>query len=74
VLHLQNRLNGLYPSDQRATLVSVNMMAYSMLMIIASPVVGWIGSAMGSAGAGLCALGVLIALSAVISPRLKTSP
>lgn len=74
VLHLQNRLNGLYPSDQRATLVSVNMMAYSVLMIIASPVVGWIGSAMGSAGAGLCALGVLIALSAVISPRLKTSP
>lgn len=74
VLHLQNRLNGLYPSDQRATLVSVNMMAYSVLMIIASPVVGWIGSAMGSAGAGLCALGVLIALSAIISPRLKTSP
>ena len=73
VLHLQNRLNGLYPSDQRATLVSVNMMAYSVLMIIANPVVGWIGSAMGSAGAGLCALGGAIALSAVISPRLKTS-
>ena len=74
VLHLQNRLNSLYPSDQRATLVSVNMMAYSVLMIVASPVVGWIGDSLGSAGAGLCALGVLIALSAVISPRLKTSP
>ena len=73
VLHLQNRLNSLYPSDQRATLVSVNMMAYSVLMIVASPVVGWIGDSLGSAGAGLCALGVLIALSAVISPRLKTS-
>ena len=71
VLHLQNHLNALYPSDQRATLVSVNMMAYSVLMIIASPVVGWIGSAMGSAGAGLCALGGVIGLSALILPMIN---
>ena len=71
VLHLQNRLNSLYPSDQRATLVSVNMMAYSVLMIIASPIVGWIGSAMGSAGAGLCALGGVIGLSALIATTVE---
>ena len=66
VLHLQNHLNGLYPSDQRATLVSVNMMAYSVLMILASPLVGQIGDLVGTAGAGLCVLGGLIALSAAI--------
>ena len=71
VLHLQNRLNGMYPSDRRATLVSVNMMAYSVLMIVASPVVGRIGSAMGSAGAGLCALGGVIGLSALILPMIN---
>lgn len=63
ILHLQNTLNKLYPSDQRATLVSVNMMAYSVLMIVTSPIVGWIGDLCHSAGAGLCALGALIALS-----------
>lgn len=67
MLHLQNVLNGLYPSDQRATLVSVNMMAYSVLMIVASPLVGWLGDICGTAGAGLTALGGLIFLSALIS-------
>ena len=52
-------------------MVSVNMMAYSVLMIVASPVVGRIGSAMGSAGAGLCALGGVIILSAVLSPAVE---
>jgi len=67
MLHLQNTLNALYPSDQRATLVSVNMMAYSVLMIIASPLVGRLGDITGTAGAGLCALGGLILISGIIS-------
>ena len=73
VLHLQNRLNSLYPSDQRSTLVSVNMMAYSVLMMLASPLVGWIGDSFGTAGAGLGALGGAIALSAVIAAMVKKS-
>lgn len=60
VLHCQRRLNRLFPSDQRATLVSVNSMVYSLLMIAVSPLVGWIGDAAGSAGAGLAALGLLL--------------
>ena len=60
MLHCQRRLNRLFPSDQRATLVSVNSMVYSLLMIAVSPLVGWIGDAAGSAGAGLAALGLLL--------------
>ncbi|MBQ4345791.1 MAG: MFS transporter [Oscillospiraceae bacterium] len=67
MLHLQNHLNALYPSDQRATLVSVNMMAYSVLMVIASPVVGLLGDVSGTAGTGLCVLGNLILLSGILS-------
>ena len=67
MLHLQNHLNALYPSDQRATLVSVNMMAYSVLMVIASPLIGRLGDISGSAGTGLLCLGSLIFLSGVIS-------
>jgi len=63
ILHLQNHLNQLFPSDQRATLVSVNMMAYSVLMVIVSPLVGWLGDMTGMSGAGLCALGALIGIS-----------
>lgn len=69
ILHLQNHLNKLYPSDQRATLVSVNMMAYSILMVIASPVIGWLGDFFGTAGAGLCILGSMIFLSSVLCSR-----
>lgn len=67
ILHLQNHLNTLYPSDQRATLVSVNMMAYSVLMVVASPLIGWVGDISSSAGAGLFGLGGLILLSGIIS-------
>lgn len=67
MLHLQNHLNALYPSDQRATLVSVNMMAYSVLMVAASPLIGWLGDISGSAGAGLLCLGGLILLSGIVS-------
>lgn len=71
MLHLQNHLNALYPSDRRATLVSVNMMAYSVLMVIASPAVGWLSDISGSAGAGLCALGGLILLTSPIAAAVE---
>ena len=65
LLHLQKRLNGMFPSDRRATLVSVNMMAYSLLMIFASPLIGWLGDITGSAGVGLCVLGILVFFAGV---------
>ena len=65
VLHLQKYLNERFPSACRATLVSVNMMAYSMLMVLASPFVGWIGDLSGTAGAGLCVLGVVVAAAGI---------
>lgn len=72
MLHLQKRLNGLFPSDRRATLVSVNMMAYSVLMIFASPLVGFLGDVCGTAGAGLCVLGAVVAAASVaVLLRLK---
>ena len=66
VLHLQKYLNERFPSDRRATLVSVDMMAYSMLMVLASPFVGWIGDICGTAGAGLCVLGVVVAVAGIV--------
>ena len=71
ILHLQNHLNQLFPSDRRATLVSVNMMAYSLLMIFASPIVGWLGDYTGTAGTGLCALGAVIAAAGILTVFLK---
>ena len=50
-------------SDRRATLISVDSMAYSLLMIPASPVLGWLGDVTGQAGAGLCVLGGAVLLS-----------
>jgi hypothetical protein len=35
-------LNNMIPSDQRATLMSINSFAYSVVMIVLSPVFGWI--------------------------------
>lgn len=66
-LHAQNRLNGLFPSDQRATLVSVDAMAYSLLMIAASPLVGWLGDVGPTSGTGLMALGLLVATAGPIA-------
>ncbi len=66
-LHVQKRLNALYPSDQRATLVSVNSMVYSVLMIAASPLTGWAGDLAGSAGAGLVLLGGALTAGAVLA-------
>ena len=62
-LHAMQRFNDAIPSDQRATLISVDGMAYSLLMIPASPLVGAVGDAFGQAGAGLALLGGVIVLS-----------
>ena len=63
LLHEGQKLNDAIPSDQRATIISVDSMAYSLLMIPASPLVGAVGDAFGQAGAGLAMLGILVALS-----------
>ena len=47
-LRVDAALNDDFPSDQRATLVSVNSMAYSLLMIAASPVAGAVGDVFGA--------------------------
>ena len=65
LLHESQKLNDAIPSDQRATLISVDGMAYSLLMIPASPLVGAVGDAFGQAGAGLALLGGVIVLSGV---------
>ena len=62
-LHSMQRLNDAISSDRRATLISVDSMTYSLLMIPASPLVGWLGDLTGRAGAGLCLLGVVVAAS-----------
>ena len=62
-LHSMQRLNDTISSDRRATILSVDSMAYSLLMIPASPVIGWIGDRAGTAGAGLCLLGAAVAAS-----------
>ena len=67
-LRVDAALNDDFPSDQRATLVSVNSMAYSLLMIAASPVAGAVGDALGTPyvflflGVGLAVCTVLGAL------------
>ena len=66
LLHEDRLLNDAIPSDQRATLISVDSMAYSLLMIPASPLVGAIGDFFGQAGAGLILLGAVVALSGLI--------
>ncbi|WP_455502395.1 MFS transporter [Gemmiger sp.] len=62
-LHSMQRLNDAISSDRRATLISVDSMAYSLLMIPASPLIGQLGDLTGQAGAGLCVLGAAVALS-----------
>ena len=59
----RQRLNDVIPSDRRATLISVDSMAYSLLMIPASPLVGLVGDLTGQAGAGLCVLCALVVVS-----------
>ena len=71
LLHAEQRLNEVIPSDQRATLISVDSMTYSVLMIFASPLVGAAGDLTGHAGTGLAALGVLVALSGLGTIRFR---
>ena len=66
LLHENRLLNDAIPSDQRATLISMGNIAYSLLMIPASPLVGAIGDIFGQAGAGLVLLGLAVALSGLI--------
>ena len=61
LLHENRLLNDAIPSDQRATLISMDNIAYSLLMIPASPLVGAIGDIFGQAGAGLVLLGLAVA-------------
>ena len=63
-LHSMQRLNDAIPSDRRATLISVDSMAYSLLMIPASPLVGLVGDLTGQA-AQLCVLCALVVVSAL---------
>jgi len=72
ILHQQRYLNDLFPSDQRATLISVNAMSYSLLMVAASPLTGWVGDVTGNAGAGLCLLGGLLLAAAGAAALLKS--
>ena len=73
LLHEDRLLNDAIPSDQRATLISVDSMAYSLLMIPASPLVGAVGDIFGQAGAGLAALGVCVAASGALALYRKAS-
>lgn len=70
-LHLQRRLNSRFPSDRRATLVSLDMMFYSLLMIPASPIVGALGDLGSGAGLGLTALSLPVALAAITAGLWK---
>ena len=73
LLHEDRLLNDAIPSDQRATLISVDSMAYSLLMIPASPLVGAVGDVFGQAGAGLAALGVCVSASGLLALYRKAS-
>lgn len=66
VLHSERWLNDAIPSDQRATLISVDSMAYSVLMILASPAIGALGDLTGHAGVGLALLGAVVAASGLL--------
>ena len=52
----------------------MNSMAYSLLMIAASPLAGWAGDLAGTAGASLCALGIFAGLVCLaVLPRAARS-
>ena len=71
LLHESQKLNDAIPSDQRATIISVDSMAYSLLMIPASPLVGAAGDLFGQAGAGLALLGIVVAVSSGVIYRFS---
>ena len=41
---VSENVNRDFPSDQRATLISIDCMLYSVLMVAVSPLTGWLGS------------------------------
>lgn len=65
-LRIDANVNGDFPSDQRATLLSVANMLYSVLMIACSPLVGAIGDVTGHAGNGLSVLGLCLMAAAPV--------
>ena len=71
LLHESQKLNDAIPSDQRATIISVDSMAYSLLMIPASPLVGAVGDLFGQAGVGLALLGIVVAVSSGVIYRFS---
>lgn len=73
LLHESQKLNDAIPSDQRATIISVDSMAYSLLMIPASPLIGAVGDLFGQAGAGLALLGIVVAVSSGVIYRFSRS-
>lgn len=64
-LHSGAAVNKDFPSDQRATLVSVDSMTYSLLMIVASPISGTIGDTLGT-GWTLGVLGIALIIAAPV--------
>lgn len=66
------RLNQDFPSDQRATLVSVQSVVFSLLMLPASPLVGAVCEAVGVT-AGLALLGAGLAAGAAVGFALYTA-
>lgn len=60
-LQVGNILNQEFPSDQRATLVSVESMMYSLLMILVSPTVSFICN-LQSVSVGISVLGIALVI------------
>lgn len=63
-------LNRLIPSGQRATLISVNSMAFSVGMVLLFPVVGALADILGLATVFL-GLGALLAVGSVLARRIS---
>ena len=70
-LRVSVRLNEVFPSDQRATLISVQSMLYSMVMIFVSPAVGAVADKAGVSPA-LFGLGAALAMCALAGGALYT--
>ncbi len=62
---ISENVNRDFTSDQRATLISVDSMMYSVLMVAASPLTGWLGSQYGVAAPFYLLGGLLAAGTAV---------
>ncbi len=63
-------LNHIFASDKRATLVGVSSMIFSIYMLPASPLTGWIADHYGMGAAFYCLAGLLLVLAAGIAVYL----